>query len=103
MRNIDLTILPLRFVDLRQRSMYEGQFYDFKSTIRKVNEHYPSHQPKNSLNGNFFVNDVQIKCHIIQFFTEKTNKKEQKFYDEGIKIIPQDGKRWQNVIHENGA
>jgi len=49
---------------------------------------------QNSLNGNTFTNDDDLKSHLIQFFADK----DQKFNERGIMKLPE---RWQKIIGQN--
>lgn len=49
----------------------------------------------NFLDGKKFKNDEDVKSHLIQFF----NDKKQKFYEDGIMMLPE---RWQKVIDNKG-
>lgn len=50
---------------------------------------------QNFLNGKTFINDDDLKAHLIQFFADK----DQKFYESGIMKLQE---RWKKVIEQYG-
>ena len=50
---------------------------------------------KNSLNGVKLASKEACKDHLVQFFAQKP----QKFYSDGIMILPE---KWQKDINQNG-
>ncbi|KYM76732.1 hypothetical protein ALC53_12827 [Atta colombica] len=83
--------------DILSKSAARKWFAHFRAENFDVKDEPRSGRPIfNSLNGVKLTLKEACENHLKQFFDQKS----QKFYRDGIMILPQ---KWQNIIENNGA
>ena len=75
---------------------WEVLMYPLYSPDLAPSDYYLFRSLKNSLNGVNFSSKEASENHFVQFFAQKS----QKFYSDGIMILPE---KWQKVIDQNGT